>query len=147
MLTIDQIEEAIKQSLGELAEDELVKISTSRFAPPNKRREILGVTDLPVPKKMKLSEDDIPNEFLFINYDEEEMTETTSGETAESLSDIEDEEVEEFIATPEEAQVNGIIWEKMFSDWEIKKREFFSILLPIIPPYLMGDKNRGTGEG
>ena len=126
-------------------EEDLDTISASPFAPPNERRqEILqeSGTGEPVAKKPRLSvpvddeeyeSESLPN-FGFdpLNpenfYDSPVAEEEETEPVEESLSDLNEDEINLLINDDTEVRMNEIIWESMYSDWEKEQQGLCSIL-------------------
>jgi len=140
VLTADEIHASIKAALGDIGDEDLDNISSSNLAPANERRDqIRSASDAEPPtKKTKTGshplsdeEDELdlnlfdplnPDNYIYSEYPEDEAQEPEE-HIEESLSDIDDAEIDLLINDSAEIRMNEIIWDSMYSDWEKEKKD------------------------
>jgi len=140
LLSLEEMEKNIRDALGVLTPEQVKNITISPVAPLNSRKqEAFEGNDEPPNKIPKLSgassdfgypdEEEFdslnPEQFIYddtLDNEEDEVEEAGEPEI-ESLSDIDDEEIDSLINNESEVRMNEIIWQNMYSDWEEKQKE------------------------
>ena len=57
--------------------------------------------------------------------EEDDASQVSNEPLVESISDIEDEEIDHLIAGEAEIKMNEIIWDSMFKDWEEEQKGIY----------------------